>query len=332
MKRFQKIGDKKEWQELLNKALFKLLFHNLEWEEFLERNFDWLKFEHYLYKGEALLSFAKYKIFGKEKLISHPFCEYGGPLPLKENIDGIEFKKDLFLNFTTPFKISFHPQIPRYFRNLGLKEPDSERDTYLIGTLNLKTEKDIWNSLRKTTRNEIKRAEINTVLIEKCQSEKDLRTFYNLYIKSAKRHKNLPYPFSFFEYFLNSEHSEIVLAKYEKRIIAGSIFLFYDKFIHYFLNASDERYKNLRPNHLILWNQMENYTGKNFQFFDLGGTRRGSTLEIFKRGWGGNRYPIFELTNFREGKLRESRFRDVFSLLPSFLIKKLSPYLLKHKL
>lgn len=345
MNKFQKIEDKADWQSLLNKALFKTFFHSLEWEEFLEKNFKWLKFEHYLYKDEVLLSLAKYKIFGKEQLISHPFCEYGGPLPLKSEIDGFSFKNALFQKFREPFKISFHPQIQKYFKNLGLKESDSQRDTYLIENLNLKTEKDIWNSLRKTTRNEIKKAKGNTLLIEKCQSGKDLKDFYRLYIKSARKHKALPYPFSFFDYFLKynpndtNEYSnatnkkvEIILAKFEKRVIAGSVFLFYDSFIHYFLNASDEKYKNLKVNYLILWIQIKNYLGKSYHTFDLGGTRRGSLLEIFKKGWGVQRYPIYEIKNYKEGKLRESKLRNILSFMPSFLIEKFGPHLLKYKL
>lgn len=337
MKNFQKIENKKEWQSLLNKVLFKTFFHSLEWEEFLEKNFSWLKFEHYLYKDEVLLSFARYKIFGKEKLISHPFCEYGGPLPLKEEIDGLKFKIDLFQNFKEPFKISFHPKIPKYFRNLGLKEPDSQRDTYFIENFNLKNENEILKSFRKTTKNEIKKAQISTLLIEKCKEEKDLKDFYKLHLKSAKRHKTIPYPFSFFKYFLEynsndtNERVEILLAKFKNKVIAGSIFLFYEKFIHYFLNASEEKYKKLRPNHLILWNQIENYCGKNYQIFDLGGTKRGSSLEIFKKGWGAIRYPIFELKNYKE-KLKESKLKNFLGIFPTFLIKKFNFYLLKYKL
>lgn len=332
MSSFQKIEDKERWQELLNKSLFKTFFHSLDWEEFLERNFNWLRFEHYLYKNEAILSFTRYKIFGKERLISHPFCEYGGPLPLKEHIDGMEFKKELFLNFKEPFKISFHPEIPKYFENLGFEEPDSERDTYFIEGFNLKNEEELFKSLRKTTRNEIKKSQVSTPLVEECKNERELKDFHKLHLKSAKKHKTLPYPYSFFKYFLNSQSSKIVLAKYQGKIIAGSIFIFYDKFIHYFLNASDEKYKNLGINHLILWNQMRNYCGKNFQTFDLGGTRRGSNLEIFKRGWGATRYPIFELKNYREKFLKKSKFRNILSILPSFLTKKISSHLLKYKL
>ena len=51
MATFRKIENLKEWQALLEKALFKTFFHTLEWESFLEQNFKWLKFERYIWSG-----------------------------------------------------------------------------------------------------------------------------------------------------------------------------------------------------------------------------------------------------------------------------------------
>lgn len=338
MPQFQRIDNKEQWKDLLDKVLFKTFFHTLEWEGFLEKEFNWLRFERYLYKEETLLSFARYEILGKKKLISHPFCEYGGPLPLKGEINGREFRKDLFSEFHQQLKISIHPFIPQYFKDFGLKEPNSSRDTYFIEGLDQKNEEEIFSSFRKTLRHSIKKAEKQNLEIKKCENEKELKDFYNLYVKTTKRHKTLVYPFSFFKYFFQrnvnttNNRAEIILAKFKDRIIAGSVFLLYDKYIHYFLNASDLQHKNKNANHLILWSQTKNYLGKNYRVFDFGGTRRGSALEIFKKGWGAKRYPIFEIKNFSDSKLRKSNLRNVFSLLPTFLIKKLSPYLLKYRL
>jgi len=320
--KFLKIDDEKQWQDLLTQALFKTFFHQPEWEKFLESQFKWLKFEHYNYQDRALLSLAQG--------VSHPFCEYGGPLPLANQINIEEFQRGLFSCFKK-VKISFHPQILSYFTVPQNIEPP--RITYWIENLNQKTKDQIWSSFRKTLRYSIQKAEHENLQIEKCQNEKELKYLYNLYIKSAKKHKIPAYPFSFFEYFLNSPNSEIILVKYNDKIIAGSIFLFYGKFIHYFQNTVDEKYKNLGANYLILWHQIQNYLGQNYQVFDFGGTRIGSSLQVFKSGWGGKIYPIFELNNqLEKDKLRSSKLRIIFGLLPPFLIKKLSPYLLKYKL
>ena len=329
--KFTKITNKNEWQDLLGKVLFKTFFHNIDWEEFLERQFKWLKFERYLYGDKALLSMARVG----DKLISHPFCEYGGPLPLEPNIDAEMFKRDLFSEFSAqggsasgrknPIRISFHPRISNYFNETRSDCVSSGRVTYFVeGKMDL----------RKTTRHEIEKAQRDNLQLEKCQNQKELRYFYDIYLKSVKRHRIPAYPMSFFEFFLKSPNSEIILARHNGKVIAGSIFLFYDKFVHYFQNASDEKYKNLGANYLILWEQIQKCL-QDGRIFDFGGTRIGSPLQVFKQGWGGQETQIYELGNARSDLPRRSDLqilRNIFGVLPPFLIIKLSPYLLKYKL
>jgi len=321
--KFIKITDKNKWRDLLEKVLFKTFFHYIEWEEYLEPQFKWLKFERYIYEDKALLSMAR----AGNKLISHPFCEYGGPLPLVAKIDGEKFKQDLFSEFKNHIKINFHPRLASYFQD-GTRSVlvASERVSYFMEGA---------PDLRKTTRHEIEKAKNNNIEIKKCNTKEELREFYHLHLKNAKRHKIPAYPRSFFGYFNDSRDSEIILAKKDGKTIAGSVFLFYDKFAHYFHNAGDPKYKNLGVNYLILWEQLQRYGDK---VFDLGGTRVGSPLQIFKEGWGGKEYPIYELTNCGgvrlglRGRPSLGILRNAFGILPLSLIEKLSPYLLKYKL
>ena len=315
--KFIKITDKNKWRDLLEKVLFKTFFHYIEWEEFLESQFKWLRFERYNWQNQALISLAR----AGDKLISHPFCEYGGHLPLVENIDGEKFKQDLFSEFKNHIKISFHPRLASYFQNgaRSVLVPSGRVSYFAEGA----------TDLRKTTRHEIEKAKNNNIEIKKCNTKEELREFYHLHLKNAKRHKIPAYPCSFFEYFNDSKDSEIILAKKDGKTIAGSVFLLYDKFAHYFHNAGDPKYKNLGANYFILWNQLQRYGDK---VFDFGGTRVGSPLQIFKEGWGGKEYPIYELTNSEGGRPGLGILRNAFGILPLFLIEKLSPYLLKYKL
>ncbi|MFH1820674.1 MAG: GNAT family N-acetyltransferase [Candidatus Nealsonbacteria bacterium] len=331
--KFLKIEDKDKWLALLDRALFKSFFHSLEWEEFLESQFKWLKFERYLWEDQTVLSLARAKIGNSEKLVSHPFCEYGGPLPLTSQINGKDFKVD-FLNKFKNARISFHPKILEYF---NLDEADkalfkNQRSAFWIEDLNQQSKEEVWSSFKKTLKHSISQAEERDIRVRKCEDEKELDSFYSLYVVSAKMHKIPPYPLSFFKFFLQSDKSEIVLAEYKNKIVAGSVFLFYDKFIHYFINASDYNYRNLGANYLIIWRQIERFCQKDYKVFDFGGTRKNSSLEIFKRGWGGKEYPIFELTGSTDSSSSFGLLRNVFGLLPLFLIKRISSYLLKYKI
>lgn len=327
MPQFIKIEDKKEWQQLFDKALFKTFFHEPKWESFLESAFKWLKFEHYNYNDQVLLSFAKCRIFGLEKLVSHPFCEYGGPLFLSQDLDWQQFHRDLFEQIKAPFKISFHHKLA-----LSGIVP-GRNNSFFIEELDNKSESELWQNLRKTLRHSIKKAENSGLIAEKCQNSRELKDFYKVYLESCKKNQTLAKPYSFFKHFFSSDKAEIILAKHKNTVVAGSIFLFYKPFIHYFLNASGGKYKELCASHLILWSQIKKHLGQDWQIMDLGGTRQGSPLEVFKSGWDSKKYRICQLSNVAESKdLASSKLRKLWGILPLWLIKIISPYLLKYKL
>jgi hypothetical protein len=310
MANFVKIN-KDEYKELLNKVQFRTFFHEVDWHEFLEKEFKWLKFEYYLYKDELLLSFGRVG----DKLISLPFCEYGGPLPLKKEINFEEFEKDVLSEFQN-IKIKFHPKV---------HSKESNIITYFIENFDK-------FSFRKTLRHEIRNAEARNLEIKKCNNPKELESFYNLYVASLKRKKTVPYPFSVIKFLNGQPNTEILLALYKQKIIAGSLFLRYDKFVHYFLSASDYKYRDFGANYLILWGKIKSLIGKDV-ILDLGASPKGSKLEIFKRGWGGTEYPIYQIGIKRtEEKFRSSKLRNIWGLLPNFVIKRLSRYLIKYRL
>lgn len=326
-KKFTKITDKNKWQNLLNRVLFKTFFHFWDWEEFLESQFKWLKFERYIWENRALLSMARVG----NRLISHPFCEYGGPLPLIEKIDGRVFQKDVLEEFKTPFKISFHPQLLNYFK--GMEFPENQRETFLFENLHIQNTDWFWEKMDRNRHRAIKTAESQGFEIKKCQNLKELKELYNFYIKNLKEHKALVYPFSFFRFFFQNPQAEILLVERRKELVGGNIFLLYDKILHSFLCGFDGRYKNFGAHSLILWEQIKRAKEKNCQIFDFGATRKDSTIRDFKERWGAKAYPIFELSNYSgQSRLRESKLRNIYALLPTFLMKKLSPHLLRYKL
>jgi len=340
MGNFQELN-KPEFKALLDKTLFKTFFHSIEWHEFLEKEFKWLKFEYYLYKpassdasqggNEAILVFGR---VGK-KLISLPFCEYGGPLPLKNDININEFERDALEEFKN-IKIKIHPQISGISGNLRASSSLSSYWLYLEN----KSEQEIWESFRKTLRHEIKYAQEQGLEIRAYKDTKELKKFYDLYAANLRRKRTIPYPWPLIQFLCQNPSSELLLASYRGKIVGGALFLQYSSprgeaggFIHYFLSASDYKYHNFGIAHLILWEKIKGLIGKNITL-DLGASPQGSDLEIFKRGWGGTEYPIYQIGIKRtEESFRSSKIiRFIWGLLPNFIIKKLSPYLIKYRL
>jgi len=343
MQNFQKIN-KNEFINFYNQALFKTFFHSSEWHEFLEKEFKWLKFEYYLYKDEAFLPFVRFKVFGKEKLISLPFCEYGGPLPLKKEIDFENFKKDIFDLFGESIKIKFHPQILSFLDIKPQKEEGLFSDTvsYQIVDLDKKTEQGLFQSFRLSTKQRIKKGLNENLSVSKCESNEDLNKFYAVYIKSMKRNKTVCFPAQIFEFLwqksLESDLVDFLIVKHEERVIAGIIIVFYAGIAHYFLSGMDYKYikrNKLNPMYLVLWKEIKKIiNSKKANVFDFGGTKRETGLEEFKRGWDPECYPIFKLEagETTQQRLRESKLRDVWGLLPDFIVKIVSPHIIKYRL
>jgi len=332
MSNFKKI-DKEEYKKLLEQTLFKTFFHELEWHEFLEKQFKWLKFEYYKYNpastdasqggDEAILPLARFKVLGKERLISLPFCEYGGPLLLKTDINLEEFEKDVFKEFGKNIKIKFYP-----FTNI---EKNSDMCTHWIE--NLKSENEIWNSLRKTLRHEIKNAQEQGLEIRASKDPKEIRKFYELYVANLRRKRTIPYPWQIVRFLCQNPSNELLLAFYKGRIVGGALFLGYERMSHYFLSATDHKYRNLSITHLIIWEKVKHLIGKDI-VLDLGASPKGSKLEVFKSGWSNTEYPIYQIGIKRnEENLRSSKLiRFVWSLLPNFVIQGLSSWLIKYRI
>ncbi len=331
MKNFIQIS-KKEYRNFFEKSLFKTFFHNPEWHDFLEKGFKWLKFEYYFYKDEAILPFGGFKVFGREKLVSLPFCEYGGPLLMRDGLSFEEFKNDAVSEFGERIKIRFHPEMLKYFKIPSPEFQTAGIYTNLIENLKATDLNQLLDSFRKTLRHEIRNAENKNLKIKRCENEKELKQFYNLYLVNLKRKRTVPYPFSIFEFLYNNLNAEILLAIFKDKIIGGSLFLNYDRFVHYFLSATDYGHREYGVAHLLLWEKIKNLVGGD-KIFDLGATPKNSSLYTFKRGWGGKEYPILQIGIKKSSEnLRSSKLKIIWSLLPDFLIKKLAPKLIKYRL
>lgn len=324
---FSKVENKSQWKELLDKALFKTFFHTLEWESFLEQQFSWLKFERYIWNDEFLLSIARCRFFGKKKLVSHPLCEYGGPLPMKENADFEAFISGFQHFLGKKARIKFHPYIHN-FSQPPLSLRGGGISSFWIENYSKKTVDYLWRGLRKTLRQEIKGGEGQGIYVEDCRSEEELRQFYKIYLDTVRRHQNIPLPFEVFKFlYKGAVGADILLAKKDGKVLGGSVFLFYEPFIHYFLSAKDCKFRKYSIGHIILWAAIRGYKDNaTYDYFDLGGTRKGSQLEVFKRGWGANKHPIYELGSAGRGLgKKDFLLRDLWGMMPNFMIKVISP-------
>ena len=172
------------------------------------------------------------------------------------------------------------------------------------------------------------------VRVRYSDSEKDLLEWYNLYLDTMKYHTTPPRSLYFFKSLWKNLKAkglmQLVLAELgnseKQRIIAGSIFLTFNKIVVYAFNGSDRNDFELRPNDLIHWTAIHDAQKKGFEVYDWGEVTRGQEgLAAYKEKWSSkkiNMYhyysPGFENKNEDDidSGIKEGLLKNLWDLLP----------------
>jgi len=133
------------------------------------------------------------------------------------------------------------------------------------------------------------------VTVRLAETEKDLRDWYRIYLDTARRSMVPPRSLRFFaaiwNAFRGSGMMDLLLAEHgpaaHRKIVAGSIFLFFGKTASYSFSAMDRNHASLRANDALLWHAINTASARGFRVFDFGEVPDGhDALAKFKMKWG----------------------------------------------
>ena len=197
--------------------------------------------------------------------------------------------------------------------------------------------------LESSVRRALRKAEKSGVTVTASRSLEAMKTFYALHCKTRRKHGLPPQPFSFFlnvlEQILSKSHGMIVIATYQGRSIAASVYFQLGVRAVYKYGASDEAYQNLRGPNLVMWEAIKRYARQGVKSMHLGRTSiENEGLRRFKLGWGAAEQKI-EYVKF---DLRKNKFvtdvdetggwhTRVFSVLPIGLSRLIGAALYRHR-
>jgi Acetyltransferase (GNAT) domain len=203
-------------------------------------------------------------------------------------------------------------------------------------------ESSLFGSLDSSTRTAIRKAEHGAVTIEFSREAGAVREFYRLLCKTRKRHGAPPQPFRFFlsvhREILEKSLGWVVLAKVAGRPVAGAVFFHSGGTATYKYGASDESFKHLRPNNLVMWEAIRRYSAEGYGVLDFGRTSLANEgLRRFKLSWGTEERTI----EYFRYDLRRSRFvivpdeasgwqARIFRLMPTSLARLVGAAAYKH--
>lgn len=189
---------------------------------------------------------------------------------------------------------------PEAFRKLGF-EALPER-TFLLDLG--KDIKQLWKSIKRKTRGNIRRAIRRGVSVEIVNSVSDFNEYFSLLNQSRKRHKMRPVNYSIlydtWRDMASHNVMKLFVAKHNGRITAGCEIPYFHGYMNYWAVAQSmaDRYNKLCSTDLLMWKIIEwgHYNNQRYYDFTLGATE-GSGVAFFKGKWGGRPIRLHDYTN-----------------------------------
>nr|BBH88418.1 peptidoglycan bridge formation protein FemAB [Thermosporothrix sp. COM3] len=173
-----------------------------------------------------------------------------------------------------------------------------ESDLYVRWMLELDSDLGtLWKRLRKPIQRQIKKARNQGVQVRPARERDEMALYYRLHLLTRNKHGMPAQPRAFFfdlwDAFASRGHLHLLLAEYQGTVIAGMILLAYGSTVRYAYGASSERFLQLAPNNLLLWEALSWGGTHGYRRFDFGRTARDNEgLMEFKRRWGAAMEPL----------------------------------------
>lgn len=169
-----------------------------------------------------------------------------------------------------------------------------------------KNEDEIFKNMRQNTRNLIRRASREGVIIEASKDPvKDLPVFIALHEETRRRHNFTPYTNNFFkaqiEFFSEEKACTLYLARYQNEVIAASIHMHFGGETSYHHGASTHKFNKIPASYLLQWTAICDALKRRDNLYSFWGIAPEGIkkhpfagVTTFKRGFGGE---LLELTH-----------------------------------
>jgi hypothetical protein len=318
------------WDKFVENHPLGWICHLSGWAQVLEKSFKHIN-GHYLalldegqntIKSAMPLFEVRSWLTGK-RLVSIPFATLCDPL--------ISSSKDFEMLFESALDLAkrlgiSHIQIKAYGSPSLIKD-DRLGSTcfYKHHYLPLDSEPEqLKKSFHRTcVRQRISRAIKSNLTLRIADSESDLRDFYRLHLITRKRLGLPPQPYVFFESlwntFFQSGRLSLLLAKKNGEATAALILFKFKDRVSAEIAASDDKYRDISPNHYLFWEAIKLACEQGYKIFDFGRTSPNNhRLMDFKERWGTK---VIDLPEYHYPKQVNKKFAEPESSMRYKLIK-----------
>jgi hypothetical protein len=338
--------DRDQWDEFVTRHPFGSVYHTSAWQEVILETYGYQPLYHLLLDDHANLKAAISSAFVRSRLtgnriVSYPFSDTCDPLvqtsdELESLLEALERSR---IEMGARF-IELRLNHSKQFIDNG-----SSQQEYCSHLLPLDQESEgLFLSFHKSSiQRAIKKAEKQDLEILTGESEREVKSFYRLHVKTRKKHGIPIQPFRFFTRLWNSlvprEMISLLLVRHKARYLAGIITLCFKGTSYYKFGASDEGYLHLRGNQLLLWQAIRQAKDKGCTSFDLGrASAVNKGLNQYKGRWGTQPIPLHYLRTPKGRKLsvlteasgQHELLKSMMKLMPSSVIRMSGALFYKH--
>lgn len=324
------------------------IYHHSIWKELIQRTYGYTSYFLMLEDlqknilGILPLFHVRSWLTGN-RLVSIPFAHACGPLAYSS--ESVGKLVDYAVRYARDEK-SDYLEIRTQGNTAALSSSDLVKHSYFSSfVLQLNTDPlSLWPKFgKKSIQYSIKKAQKSDISIVSAESFHELEAFYELNLKTRRKHGMPPQPFSFFENLwtlLGMEGmAKVLMAEHKGEYIAGIMWFAFKDTIIYMYNVSEQEYLHLCPNHLLLWEAIQWACRSGYRLFDFGRTSPDNQgLWNFKRRWGTNEVPITHYywphiagpASTEESSIKFQILTSFWRRLPVILTRAFAPYLYKH--
>jgi len=325
----KEINNKEEWESFLLSCFEKTFLHSWNWGEFNTAMGEKI-WRFGIYNSEKLIGAALIvKVSARRGIflfIPHgPVIAEG--LEIKDKKEILQLLLLEIENIAKEERASFirvAPILARSEENINLFKDSVSREapihmhpevTWELGiTLQ---EEELLMDMRKTTRYLIRQAEKNPdIEIIKSSNIEDLRFFWPVYLKTAKRHRFVVFSKRYLEAEFNSFSGDkeilLFLGKYKKEVVSAAIFIFWQDMCFYHHSGSLSEYNKIPVSYLLQWEAIKEAKNRGCKTYNFWGIAPGienesdaqksqhpwAGLSLFKMGFGGHRREYVKTQDF----------------------------------
>ena len=281
------------WDDFVRSKPRASLFHTSAWLEALSRTYGYHPVAYTTSPGDeelrnALVFCRVESWLTGHRLVSLPFSDHCEPLVdttedrvlisaalqrdlERERWNYVEIRPLRPFRLVTPF---CHTGIRYAFHQLDLT-PD-------LNTI-------FRNFHKSSTQRKVRRAEREGLVYREGCSQALLEDFYQLFIRTRKRHGLAPQPKRWFANLMEcfGEALKVRVVLKQERPIAAMITIRYKNTLTYKYGCSDADFNHLGPMHLLFWNAIQEAKCAGLRWLDFGRTNADQEgLITFKNRWG----------------------------------------------